>query len=351
MTKNWLVLFAAITLWSCNSEVDRQESVADYYQIVGEAQGTTYAITFQGNQNPTKVKSSVDSLLAVYDLANSIYKPTSLITQLNNSSSASFAVASFPEHAYFKTCFEVAKDVYQLTNGAFNPAVYPLVNYWGFHKENFNHSPDSSEIKELLVLIDFSDESFNFKEGVVSRSNPEAKIDFNALAQGHSVDVVGDYLEHQGIENYMVEIGGELSCKGKNPNQQSWKIGIEKPTDDPTSDPNDFQMIATLTNKSLATSGNYRKFYEIDGQRYAHTIDPVSGYPARQNLLSVTVITDECVYADAFATAFMVMGMEKSITFIEQHPDLSIHAYFVYDENGQYLTKMTEGFEKFILQN
>lgn len=348
--KYWFVLFSVVILWSCNSGEEKpQEAALDYYQIIGEAQGTTYAITFQGDLDPTKVKTSIDSLLVAYDLENSIYKPASLISQLNESYETSFSLDSFQKSNYFQTCFNVAKEVNQLTDGAFNPAVYPLVNYWGFHKENFNYEPDSLEIKNLLKLIDFSNASFRLEDGNIIRINPEAKIDFNALAQGHSVDVVADYVENLGVDNYMVEIGGEITCKGKNPDQNIWKVGIEKPTDDSDADPSDFQMIATLSGKSLATSGNYRKYYEINGQKYAHTIDPVSGYPAKQNLLSVTVITDECIYADAFATAFMVLGLDVSMAFIEKHPELNLQVYFVYDKDGQYETTMTEGFEEFIL--
>lgn len=336
-------------LWSCGGE-DSQEEEGSYYQFVGEAQGTTYGIIFEANDlDPKQVKNSVDSLLKAYDLENSIYKPGSLISSLNESWETSFSLDSFPNSNYFQTCFNISKEVHQLTDGAFNPAVYPLVNYWGFHKEDFNYKPDSIEIVNLLKLIDFSNNSFRLENGAIIRLNPESKIDFNALAQGHSVDVVGQYLEDLGVENYMIEIGGEITCKGTNPDHGQWRVGIDKPVEDSNPGEAGFQFIAAFTNMSLATSGNYRKFYEVDGQKYSHTIDPVTGYPAKQNLLSVTVITKECVYADAYATAFMVMGIEKSLAFIEQHPGLGLHAYFVYDKNGEYLTEMTVGFEDFIV--
>ncbi len=350
--KNWILGIAALFLLSCNTPAE-ETSESGYFQIVGEAQGTTYGITFKGNNlDPNVVKSSVDSILAAYDEQNSIYKSSSLISQINESDDSLFSLktSTLEDAKYFTLCFEVAKEIHQLTSGAFNPAVYPLVNYWGFHKENFNYEPDSTEVADLVALIDFSNENFRLEGDHIFRANTGAKIDFNALAQGHSVDVVADYLESLGLKDYMVEIGGEITCSGKNPSHKLWTVGIDKPVDESSPGENGFQFIAAFTNKSLATSGNYRKFYEIDGQKYSHTIDPVTGYPAEQNLLSVTVVTDECVYADAYATAFMVMGLEKSLMFIENHPELSLHAYFVYDENGELNTQMTTGFEQFILE-
>lgn len=349
--KNWIYLLSFLFLWSCSTDKEERDTTSTYYQILGEAQGTTYSIIFNGHPYPNKVKSSIDSLLEAYDLQNSIYKSGSLISQLNDSKDSIFLLSGFPEFDHFETCFYVSKELYKQTHGAFNPAVYPLVNYWGFHKEDFNYTPDSNEIKDLLKLINFSDTSFSLEQHQILKSNPDSKIDFNALAQGHSVDVVGEYLHQIGSENYMVEIGGEITCKGKNPDGIPWRVGIEKPVDGINNpEESDLQIIVTFMDNSLATSGNYRKYYEMDGQKYAHTIDPVTGYPARQNLLSVTVITPDCIYADAYATAFMVMGLEKSIGFIESHPELEIEGYFVYDEAGQFETKMTKGFETFILE-
>lgn len=348
--KYWFILLTTLLFWSCGEE-ESEEQEQTYFQFVGEAQGTTYAVVFEGNDlDPTTVKTAVDSILSAYDLQNSIYKPGSLISSLNASYEVDFFLDSFPDHNHFLTCFNVAKEVHQLTEGAFNPAVYPLVNYWGFHKEDFNFNPDSSEIAHLLMLIDFSNNSFRLNQGAIVRLKPESRLDFNALAQGHSVDVVAHYLEYLGVANYMVEIGGEIKCKGKNPDKSLWKVGIDKPVDDSDPGENGFQFIAQLTDISLATSGNYRKYYELDGQKYSHTIDPVTGFPAMQNLLSVTVITEECVYADAYATAFMVMGVEKTLLFIDQHPELGLHAYLVFDENGTIQTKMTKGFEEFMLK-
>ncbi|MCB9189326.1 MAG: FAD:protein FMN transferase [Flavobacteriales bacterium] len=347
----WGILLATLFLWSCGTTEETQTESVEYYQILGEAQGTTYSIIYEaGKIDPIEVKSSVDSILSAYDLQNSIYKPGSLISLLNDSWESSFSLDSFPENNYFQTCFNVSKEVHQLTDGAFNPAVYPLVSYWGFHKADFNYEPDSLEIKNLLKLIDFSNSNFRLENDAIVRSNPESKIDFNALAQGHSVDVLANYLEDLGSENYMIELGGEIKCKGNNPDKNLWRVGIDKPIENSDPGENGFQFIASLTNISLATSGNYRKYYEIDGQKYSHTIDPITGYPAKQNLLSVTVLSPDCVYADAFATAFMVMGLESSLNFIHNHEELGLHAYFIYDENGAIQTKMTEGFEKFMLQ-
>lgn len=348
--KNLIFLLAVVLLWSCDTTEQNQEEEQNYYQIFGEAQGTTYSIIFSGiDLEPIEVKEQIDSLLSAYDDQNSIYKNGSVISELNESKDSLFSLDQFDQTSYFQTCFNVSKELYNITGGAFNPAVYPLVNYWGFHKADFNYQPDSLEIANLLMLIDFSNDKFRLEQNQVFKSNPESKIDFNALAQGHSVDIVGEYLTQLGSKDFMIEIGGEIACKGKNPDHGLWRVGVDKPVEHSTPGENGFQCIAAFTNKGLATSGNYRKYYEIDGQKYSHTIDPVTGYPARQSLLSVTVITDECIYADAYATAFMVMGLDGSLSFLEEHPELDIQAYFVYDVDGQFETKMTKGFEEFIL--
>lgn len=348
--KNWWITLLSVVLLSCGAEESQTGESNNFYQIVGEAQGTTYAIVYEGNDlDPGVVQHDIDSLLAAYDLENSIYKPGSLIATLNESVDSAFSIENFENKDNFIACLDVAKELFHITEGAFNPAVYPLVNYWGFHKEDFNYEPDSSEIEELIHLIDFSDNQYWMENHTIYRNNPQSKIDFNALAQGHSVDVVGDYLASIGVKNYMVEIGGEITCGGKNPDGKLWTIGIDKPVDDSDPGEHGFQFIAAFSDMSLATSGNYRKFYEIEGQKYSHTIDPITGYPAKHNLLSVTVITPECIYADAYATAFMVLGLEASIAFVQNHPNLGLHVYFVYDVEGQLQTKMTDGFEEFIL--
>lgn len=350
--KHWIIAFTTLLLLSCGSRSEENKDLPNYYQIAGEAQGTTYAILFEEcSISPVEVKTAIDSLLNDYDLQNSVYKEGSTIRQINASEDSINDLTSLGHFDHFVTCFNVSKEVHQFTEGAFNPTVYPLVEYWGFyHDQDFVFTPDSMEVQGFIDLVDFSDYQVHISEDVLVKPNPKTKIDFNAIAQGHSVDVVGDFLESLGVANYMVEIGGEITCKGKNPDGNLWTVGIDKPVEGSEPGENGFQFIAAFSDLSLATSGSYRKYYSVGGQKYSHTIDPISGYPARQNLLSVTVITNECIYADAYATAFMVMGVEDAIAFIDDYPELNLHAYFVYDEAGEFKTKMTEGFEDFILQ-
>jgi thiamine biosynthesis lipoprotein len=178
-----------------------------------------------------------------------------------------------------------------------------------------------------------------------------SKFDFNAIAQGYSVDVIADYLNSLGINNYMVEVGGELKTKGVNSKHEPWKIGIDKPIENSKPGEQEFQIIAGLTNKSLATSGNYRKFYEKDGIKYSHTINPKTGKPVQHQLLSTTVVTDNCALADAYATAFMVMGVDETKLFLKQHKDLNLSVYLIYsDSTSKWKTWQTENFDEIIVK-
>jgi thiamine biosynthesis lipoprotein len=201
-------------------------------------------------------------------------------------------------------------------------------------------------IYNLLDLVGM--EKVVIRNNKLIKQSPGIKLDFNAIAQGFSVDLICDFLNKQGIENYLVEIGGEVSTKGVNKNGVLWRIGIDKPIESNLS-VRELQAIVQLKDMAIATSGNYRKFYEENGVKYSHTINPKTGYPERTNLLSATVLTKECIIADAFATAFMVMGLEKSYNFVKNNPELE--AFFIYaDENGDFQVKATDGFKKLILE-
>ncbi|MCB0410235.1 MAG: FAD:protein FMN transferase, partial [Flavobacteriales bacterium] len=201
-------------------------------------------------------------------------------------------------------------------------------------------------IDSLLKFVDFNQVSIN--DSLVMKINPGTMLDFNAIAQGYSVDVLALFLEEKGIENYMVEVGGELRVKGVNKNDTLWRVGIDKPIENNRE--RELQAIISLENSSLATSGNYRKFYEKDGVKYSHTINPLTGYPVQHSLLSVTVIAPTCALADAYATAFMVLGLEKSKQIVENNPDLE--AFFIYsNEKNEMETFATKQIRKFIELN
>jgi len=327
-------LMGVILLFSCgNSTPSKQKMVVD-----GFAQGTTYKVIYL-SEDGINHQRAIDSLLIEIDNSMSTYQKRSLISIFNQ-------VDSIGEiDQLFADVYTISKQVFEATNGAFDPTVAPLVNAWGFGFENL-HSTDSIMIDSLLGFVDFrfinlgKSEVYKLKKGVM--------LDFNAVAQGYTVEVLGNLLESRGIKNYLVEVGGELKAKGLNMNDTLWRIGIDRPL--PNLKEREIEAIVNLDNKALATSGNYRKFYEKDGKKYSHTINPITGYPVEHNLLSVTVITDECAYADAYATAFMVMGLEKSKEFLAHHKELD--ALLIYnDSTGDLQTFMTNGLKDFIELN
>ncbi len=339
-----IALFAACETAPENPNTEKLE--ANYLKISGNTQGTTYTITYL-DEEEKDMTTSVDSLLAAYDLELSSYVENSLISQFNSSSDHIFDLKKYDNCSNFKDCYKKAKDVYYSTNGSFNPALYPVVNYWGFFDGSSQKDISVSAIDSILLLTNFGEEYFSIKESSLSKKFTNAQLDFNGIAQGHSVDMIANLFDARNIDNYMIEIGGEVTCKGLNPEGQLWSIGVDQPIENSKPGEN-LQFIAQLENMSLATSGNYRKFYEIDGKKYSHTINPVTGAPVEHNLLSVTVISKNCADADAYATAFMVMGLLNSMNFINNHPDLELNAYFVFDANGTMNTSMTKGFEKYI---
>jgi thiamine biosynthesis lipoprotein len=230
-----------------------------------------------------------------------------------------------------------------MTGGDFDITVGPLVKAWGFGPDSRKSISDSKR-DSLLQFVGM--EKVEVKGKRIIKDNPGVVLDFNAIAQGYSVDVICEYFDSKGFRNYLVEIGGEVRVKGDKTGD-GWKIGIDRPTDDNMTPGADLQAVVTLKDRSLATSGNYRKFYVENGVKYSHTIDPHTGYPAKNTLLSATKLASDCATADAIATACMVKGIEKSIDFIKLHPEFD--AYFIYSgENGEYLTWATEGIKSSI---
>lgn len=306
---NYLLFILSFILTACNntpSEVKMQ----------GYAQGTTYHITYIGHS--VSLQTQIDSLLLAIDLSMSTYKPNSTISRFNQSDSGVIVDPLFAE-VYKKSIL-----IYRQTNGLFDPTVAPLVNAWGFGNDTIALiSP--SVIDSLLMHVGL--DKTELKENLfLHKKLPAIQLDFNAIAQGYSVDLIADYLEKNNITNYMVEIGGEIKTKGKNANGEDWKIGIDKPVEN--SNKRELSAVIPLSDKAMATSGNYRKFYVKNGKKYSHTINPLTGYPAENSLLSVTVITHTCIDADAYATAFMVMGLEKTLAFLEKEKNMS--AYIIY---------------------
>jgi len=304
----------------------------------GQAQGTYYAVTYFDGKG-RNYQPQIDSILKAFDLSVSMWSPGSIITRMNNGDTLVRA------DEWFADIFRRSEAIAVSTDGAFDFTVGPLVNAWGFGFKG-KIKMDDKKVDSLLQFVDFHKVSMDDR-GFVSK--PQGfRFDFNAIAQGYSVDVIGKFLVSRGIENYLVDIGGEVLGKGKKPDGSSWVVGIENPSTDSLSE-RSLNARARLDDKALATSGNYRKYYEEDGIRYFHTIDPRTGYPVRHTLLSVSVLAGDCATADGYATAFMVMGFEKAKEFVEKRNDLE--AYFISSSaDGLYQTYETPGF-KAILEN
>ncbi|MFA7274156.1 MAG: FAD:protein FMN transferase [Crocinitomicaceae bacterium] len=298
-------------------------------KIEGKTQGTTYHITYFDGQN-RNFKKAIDSLFHLFDSSVSTYIPNSLISRVNAGEE------NIRMDKTFKKCFKTAKKIWKETEGAFDPTVFPLVNAWGFGPQR----KDKIEQKKLDSLLQFVGfEKVRLIGNKIKKQDPRVALDFNSFAQGYSVDIIAHFLELKNIKVYLVEIGGEVYAKGIKPNQKKWTIGIEKPFEN--QDENPLIAVAELNKKALATSGDYRKFTIIDGYKFAHIINPKTGIPVKSNLLSVSVFADDCITADAYATALMVMGLEQSKTFLKSHT--SIQVYLIYsDDLGQFHVYETE---------
>ena len=330
--KNIFFLFIIVFLTSCKSH---EKGV--YCKINGFTQGTTYNITYLA-PDTIDYQPEIDSILRDFDMSLSSYIENSIISRINRNDPNIIA------DNYFNFVFRKSEKIYKESDGLFDITVMPLVNVWGFgpgKKETIS----KSLIDSLLQFIGM--DKVQLIDNRIIKSDPRIQIDVNAIAQGYSVDVVSGFLESTGISNYMVEIGGEVKVKGKNPNGQLWRVGIDRPEYGNMIPGDKLQAIIRLSNRALATSGNYRKFYEENGIKYAHTIDPKTGYPAKDSLLSATILADDCISADAYATVCMVSGFEKSKELLENHKELD--GYLIYgDETGWYKVFYTEGMKSII---
>lgn len=295
------------------------QAQSEIIKIEGYTQGTTYHITYVDSLE-RDFQPEIETLLSNFDFSVSTYNPKSIISRINQNESNVIL------DDYFITCFNKAKEVWKNTNHAFDPTVYPLVNLWGFGPLK-NTPIDTNKIDSIKQFVGFH--LIELKNGKILKKDKRVQLDFNAFAQGYSVDVVANFLTSKNVQSYLVEIGGEVCAHGQKPNGDHWKVGIEKPIDNHDS-ANPIKAIVTLNNMALATSGNYRKFFLENGQRYAHHIDPKTGYPAKNNLLSASVFAKDCISSDAYATGILVMGIENAIAFLKQHTELQV--YLIYSD-------------------
>jgi len=307
------LLVVVLSFTSCEKE-------STFTFLKGNALGTTFSVKYKSNTN---YSSSIDSLFHVINNSLSTYHPNSIISSINQGNSNTITDVHF-ENVYHK-----AFRIYTETNGYFDPTVGNLVNAWGFGPKKNNPTPDSLKIKELMKNVGF--EKIKLSNHKIYKENPSIFIDFNAIAKGYAADAIGLFFESKNIDNYMVEIGGEMRVRGVNPKGKHWRVGIEKPLTDGT---RAIESTVQLNNQSMATSGNYRKF-KIDeqGNKYVHTINPKTGFTEQNDLLSASVIsTKDCADVDAYATAFMAMGVNKTKLFIQKHSELHVFLIYIDDK-------------------
>lgn len=314
-----IFVFAALLLTACSD--------LKFQKFEGNALGTYYAVTYKGADNPS-LQKGVDSILNSINETFSIFNPNSITSKINDNQEATI-------NNDFAEVFKIALHIAKETDGALDITIGPLVNLWGFGKDERKADISQAEIDSVMTLIGWWKVCRN--GNTILKKNPDIQLNFNALAKGYAVDKVADYMVAQGYKDCVVDIGGEIVAKGKKYHDQEWNIGLQTPTRT-----RDGEMRAEesfhLRDRAVATSGNYRNYIEENGQRYTHIIDPKTGRPEKSNLLSVTVIADQCVVADAYATAFMVMGMNKTKNYLKTHPELT--CIFIYDENGKYQTEV-----------
>lgn len=310
-------------------------AVAGKMTLSGPTMGTTYNITYLDQDN-RDLQPSIDSLLNVFNLDLSTYIPESELSKFN---SGDTLVYKLP---YLYPVLKASKEVYHNTNGAFDPTVGPLVNIWGFGPTG-PELKDSVNIKELLKNVGFDKVEFDEKQ--VRKSNPNIYLDFSAIAKGYGVDVVADFLRRKSIENFLVDIGGEIVAHGVNDKGELWKLGINRPEESASS--SDLMGIIALQDRGMATSGNYRNYYVQDSIRISHTINPATGYPVQHSLLSATVVAKDCMTADAYATAMMVMGKDEAIALDEKLDEIEV--FLIFDDGaGQLKTYTTESLKPFL---
>lgn len=313
-----VVALAAFTFSGCGSAHD----VSSYRHIEGFAQGTTYSIVYS---DTTDHSARIEQFLVDFDSSLSIFDSTSLVSRLNEGLTDTV-------DAWYTECFEISQSVYKLSGGLFDPTLRPLIAAYGFARKNEQKEIDSVEFAAIMSTVGF--DKVEIEGGRLVRQNPDTELDFNAIAQGYSVDLVGRIFDDLGIKNYMIEIGGEIITRGVAPSGEAWRIGIDSPEEGNFTPGATISTVVELQNRGLATSGNYRKFIDTpSGDRLSHTIDPRTGRSSRHNLLSATILAPSAALADALATACMVGGLEWAKKMIADNID--VDGYLIYaDQNG-----------------
>lgn len=314
-----------------------QQRSTPYQYNEGQVFGTFYHITYQNDQD---LQKEIEAELKKIDNSLSTFNNQSVISKVNNNE-----VTKLDE--LFIEIFDKAKAISKETDGAFDITVAPLVNLWGFGFKQ-GTTPSKQQIDSLKQLVGYEKVSLIMGKRI-KKTDQRIMLDCSAIAKGYGSDVIARLFKKYDIKNFMIEIGGEIVVSGNSESRVPWKIGVNKPIEDSTNTNTELQTVLNITNKAMATSGNYRNFYYKGGKKFAHTIDPKTGYPVQHSLLSATVLAADCATADAYATAFMVMGMERSKKVLEKHKELM--AYFIYsDHQGKLKVWYSPELEKKIVQ-
>jgi len=319
-----LLLVSCLFFGACNIHIEKK--IITYK---GAIQGSFFQIKFYTGEDSLLIKNAIDSIFKDIDHTASLYDSNSIISLVNNNRETEL-------NEHFVKLFNRSQEVSQATGGCFDITVGPLVKAWGFwKKKGLDLKP--KQLDSLLEFVGYNKVRLvnTGKGSRILKEHSETMLDFNAIAQGYTADVVADYFNNKKITDYLIEIGGEVRASGTKEGNINWIVGIEKPAENSEAE-QVIQEKVELKNKSMATSGNYRKYFIKDGIKYSHTIDPATGYPVHHSLLSVTVLADDCSTADAYATAFMVMGLDKAKKFLKTHSDLE--AYFIYSDSTGKIT-------------
>lgn len=325
MKKTVSILIMIMILTSCNAPERKQ--------YTGVTQGSYYSVIYYDERD---FSDEIDSILKDVENSVSLWQENSIIRKVNENKDVIV-------DKIFIDNFNWAVKAAEFSDGLFDATIAPLVSAWGFHYKKEIALTDKM-IDSILELVDYR--KIRIEEGRVIKDNENMSLDFNAVAQGYTADIIGEYLYSQGINNYLVDIGGEITAKGVKPNGETWKIGIEKPAPDKNAE-RVIQMKIELKDKAVVTSGSYRKYIEKDNVRYSHSIDPRTGQPVEHNLLSATIIADNAAWADCLASICMIAGMEKASELLKNE---DVEALFIYlDDENQLQTFQTEGFEKMIV--
>ena len=332
--KHILFILFTILLISCKSS--SKEAELTYYQESGEIFHTTFHIKYEYDRS---VREEIMEALQRFDDSLNPFKENSIIGKVNNNVPVKL-------DSMFLKVFNKSMEVARITDGKFDITASPFINAWGFGFKDMDNVT-KEKIDSMKPFVGYN--KIRIENGEIVKDDPRVQINTSGISKGYSCDVVAYMLQELGIKNYMVEIGGEITMKGVNEKGNCWRIGIDKPTDDSTAMRRELQIILSICDKAVATSGNYRNYYMKDGVKYSHTIDPLTGYPSEQNILGATIIADDCMTADAYATAFMAMGVEKSVEVAHTIPGL--HYYFIYVKpDGKVDSMFSDEFDQFLAE-